>query len=67
MKPPGYYLKSMLCVTVLVFCSVPTHAMPLPCDPGTIALDAGRNALITVRIPALSRTFLLFSAMPVSE
>ena len=35
--------------------------------PETIALDANRNALITVRIPARSQTFLLFSAMPDSE
>jgi hypothetical protein len=35
--------------------------------PETIHLDASRNALITVRIPARSRTFLIFSAMPVAE
>jgi hypothetical protein len=35
--------------------------------PEAIHLDSSRNALITVRIPAQSRTFLLFSAMPVSE
>ena len=35
--------------------------------PGTIHLDSNRNSSITVRIPAQSRTFLVFSAMPVSE
>jgi hypothetical protein len=35
--------------------------------PETIHLDATRNALINVRIPARSRTFLIFSAMTDSE
>jgi hypothetical protein len=35
--------------------------------PETIRLDGGSNALITVRIPARGRTFLLFSAIPDSE